>query len=70
MRGENNPMYGHSCKEFMTNEEITEWKLHISIASHNLWQLQKYREKVLPLTLLNPNIDHDCRKYMTEEEII
>ena len=23
--GENNPMYGHSCTEFMTEEEIALW---------------------------------------------
>ena len=30
--GENNPMYGHSVKEFMTDEEIDIWKKNISRA--------------------------------------
>ena len=67
--GENNPMYSHSCTEFMTNEEIAQWKSNIGKASHKMWKQPTYREKVLALTLLNPNIDHDCRKYMTDEEI-
>ena len=69
LSGENNPMYGHSCTEFMTNEEIAQWKSNIGKASSKMWKQPTYREKVLALTLLNPNIDHDCRKYMTDEEI-
>lgn len=30
MSGENNPMYGHSVHEFMTEEAIALWKFHIS----------------------------------------
>ena len=36
--GENNPMYGHACTEFMTNEEISQWKSNISKASSKMWK--------------------------------
>ena len=28
--GKNNPMFGHSCTEFMSDEKIIQWKQHIS----------------------------------------
>ncbi len=31
--GENNPMYGHSCTEYMTDEEIKSWKASLSKAA-------------------------------------
>ena len=30
--GKNNPMYGHSVTEYMTDEKIKEWKKHLSEA--------------------------------------
>lgn len=68
--GEKNPMYGKSCTDFMTDDEILLMKIHSSEATKKLWQNPEYRNKVLSATLLNPNIDHDCRKYMTAEEIL
>lgn len=67
--GKNNPMYGHSCTEFMTDEEIIQWKNNSSKATKECWKRPEYREKILALTFKNPNVDHDCRKYMTNEEI-
>lgn len=29
MSGKNNPMYGHSCTDFMTQDEIAKWKSNI-----------------------------------------
>lgn len=31
-KGKNNPMYGHSATEYMTEEKIKEWKKHLSEA--------------------------------------
>lgn len=62
-------MYGHSCTEFMTDEEIIQWKNNKSKAIKECWKRPEYREKILALTFKNPNVDHDCRKYMTNEEI-
>ena len=28
--GKNNPMYGHSCTEYMTPEEEASWRKHIA----------------------------------------
>ena len=33
MSGENNPMYGHSCKEYMTEDKIKQWKQNQSKAN-------------------------------------
>lgn len=33
MPGEKNPMYGHSVKEYMTEEEISKWRANISKAT-------------------------------------
>lgn len=33
MSGSNNPMYGRSVKEFMTDEEIQKWRSNLSKAN-------------------------------------
>jgi hypothetical protein len=65
----NNAMNNHNIMDFMTDNEIAEWKKRMSQASKNMWKNKEYREKVLPLTLKNPNISHDARNYMTEDKI-
>ena len=30
MIGKNNPMYGHSVKEFMSKDKIEQWKKHLN----------------------------------------
>ena len=65
----NNAMNNHNIMDFMTDNEIAEWKKQRSYASKNMWKNKEYREKVLPLTLQNPSISHDVRNYMTEDKI-
>lgn len=69
MSGESNAMRGKSVLDYMSNEEITEWKHNIGKSSKELWKNENYRNQILSQTLQKPGIDHDCRKYMTDDEI-
>ena len=43
--GKNNPMYGHSVKEFMSDEKYAEWKENVSKGHIGLhWTLKKPRK--------------------------
>ena len=55
--------------DFMTPDKIDNWKKQISTKAKRRWKDDEYRDKILPLTLQNPNISHDVRDYMTADEI-
>lgn len=42
--GENNPMYGKSCTDFMTPEEIEQWKKNIGIKSKERFEDPDFRK--------------------------
>ena len=67
--GKNNPMYGKSIMDIMSDDQIIEWKRKVSERAHALWQDEEYRKKVLSQTLQKPGLSHDCRQYMTDEQI-
>ena len=45
--GKNNPMYGKSIMDIMSDDQIIEWKRKVSERAHALWQDEEYRKKVL-----------------------
>lgn len=44
-------MYGKSITDIMSNDQIVEWKRKIGKKSHENWQDENYRKKVLSQTL-------------------
>ena len=68
-KGKNNPMYGKSIMDIMSDDQIIEWKRKLGERAHALWQDEEYRKKVLSQTLQKPGLNHDCRQYMTDEQI-
>ena len=68
-KGKNNPMYGKSITDIMSDDQIVEWKRKIGKKSHENWQDENYRKKVLSQTLQKPGLNRDCRQHMTNEQI-
>lgn len=62
--GTNNPMYGHSIKEFMTDSDYELRKKHISESSKQKWKDSNYRQKQLKRMLgeNNPMYGEDIKK--------
>lgn len=45
--GKNNPMYGKSITDIMSDDQIIEWKRKLGERTRALWQNDEYRKKVL-----------------------
>jgi hypothetical protein len=45
-RGKNNPMYGKSVKDFMTNDEIEEWRKKLSNSGKGKSKSKEHKDKI------------------------
>lgn len=69
--GENNPMYGHSCTEYMNEAEIERWKKNLGNKSRKYFSNPENIELYSNMFSgeNNPMYGHSCTEYMKEEEI-
>ena len=70
MSGEKNPMYGRSCTEFMTEEQIKQWHDNHKGEKHQFYGKKRPDQSVRMSGEKNPMHGHSCKEFMSENQIL
>ena len=69
MSGSNNPMYGRSIKEFMTEEQIDNWHQKHQGKNHQFYGKKRPQHSKQMSGSNNPMYGRSVKEFMTDEEI-
>lgn len=70
MSGKRNPMYGRSCTEFMSEEQIEQWHDNHRGKNHQFYGKKRPDHSIRMSGQKNPMCGRSCTEFMSEEQIL